>query len=741
MAEARSSASKVVSQPRYLPDGTHPSTCWECSVNCGSLVTVENGTVTKVAPNAEQPYSHGNFCIKGIRGGPDLAAHPLRLLHPMRRAGPRGSGQWQRIGWDEALDEIADRLADVRSRHGAPAIVGATSGANFSRSLITALLIRSIGSPNWMINQDLCGGCRAVSTRVTGLDIDAGGDLARTRCAMLVGRNPSVADPIQWAELKAAKKRGACILVIDPKRTPAADIADLWISPKVGTDAALALAMTHVMITERLYDQEFVARWCVGFDELAERAAAYQPTEAERITGVPAADIVAAARMYANGPSAFLSGHGIDAFAGGHQAFRAYHCLVAISGNVDRPGGNLRNKKPKGFSNYIELLHRPEHRLPVETERRTIGADQFPLWAGPEGWQTACHNPSVIEAMLTGKPYPVRAAYISGVNILLTYPNTRRTIAALRSLDFIAVATHLMTPTAELADIVLPKTTSVEEEDVSFQAIGQIVLLSQAVAPRGEARQEIDIAVPLLDRLEARQAVAKRLLPWRSQRAFNEHLLAECGISYAELQAKGWARPPFTLGNFAQQPFPTPSGKIELAASRLAIHGLDPLPAYDGLPVEMPAVAEDAHAFPLTLITGDREKTFHHTRFHEQDWARKVSPDPRVLVNPVTAQAAGISEGDWVLVETASGSCRLRAKLTDTTPADIVSTGMGWWRPLDETPDRGVLDININAALSYDGPYDPVTGSASIRGQRCRISRIDDTVQAQTAARVAFAEM
>jgi anaerobic selenocysteine-containing dehydrogenase len=637
---------------------------------------------------------------------------------------------WQRITWDEALDEMANRLAAVRREHGPEAIVGATSGANFSRSLITALLMRSIGSPNWMINQDLCGGCRAVSARVTGLDIDNGGDVEHTRCALIVGRNPAVADPIQWAELKAAKKRGARILVIDPKRTPAADMADLWLAPRVGTDAALALAMLDVTVREGLYDGDFVARWCSGFEALSQRAAEFPPERAEAITGVSAADIVAAARHYGDGPSTFLSGHGIDAFAGGTDAFRAYHALVAISGNVDRLGGNLRNKKPEGFSNYVELLHRPEFRLPLEIEQRTIGADRYPLWAGPEGWQTACHNPSVIEAMLTGKPYPVRAAYISGVNILLTYPDARRTIEALKSLDFVAVATHLMTPTAEWADIVLPKTTSLEEEDISFQAIGQIVLLARAlVPPEGEARQEIDIAVPLLDRLEARQAAARRLIPWRSQRAFNEFLLGSSGITIAELEARGYARPRFPLGDFEARPFPTASGRIELAASRLAAHGLDPLPNYApqiaSLAGETQAASADDEAFPLTLVTGDREKAFHHTRFREQAWARKVSPDPRLLIHPETAAGLGLADGEWVELETEArvGTCRLKAKLTDQTPPDVVSTGMGWWRPEDTAPDRGVLDININAALSYAGPYDPVTGSASIRGQRCRVVR------------------
>ena len=281
-----------------------------------------------------------------------------------------------------------------------------------------------------------------------------------------------MADPVEWAALKAAKKRGARIVTIDPKRTQAAQMADLWLAPRIGTDAALALAMINVMIAEGLYDKDYVARSCHGFDELAARAAQYPPAAAEAITGVPAADIVAATRMYADGPSTFVSGHGIDAASSGVQTFRAYHCLVAISGNVDRPGGNLRLRTPKGFKHYSDLLHMPEFRLDAETEKRAIGADRFPLWAGPRGWQTACHNPSVIEAMLTGKPHPVRALYASGVNILVTYPDTRRTMAALASLDFVAVAAHAMTPTAEFADIVLPKTTTLEEEEVSFMPSG-----------------------------------------------------------------------------------------------------------------------------------------------------------------------------------------------------------------------------------------------------------------------------
>lgn len=690
---------------------------------CGSLLTVADGRVTNVAPNPQNPYSKGAFCIKGIRGALGITYGPSRIVHPLRRNGPRGSGQWTEISWDDALDEMADRLAAVRAQHGPLAIAGAVSGAYFSRGLIVALLLRSIGSPNWMINQDLCGGCRAVSARATGLNITSGEDIAHARTILIVGRNSYAADPVQWAAIKQAKARGARVIVIDPKCIPACDLADLWLRPRPGTDAAIALAMMQVMIADGLYDREFVERWCHGFDELAQRVAAYRPEVAAELTDVPADDIMAAARLYADGPSTFVSGHGIDAFSAGVQTFRAFHCLVAISGNVDRLGGNRRVKMPRGFSNYLDLLHRPEFRLPREIEEQTIGAARFPLWAGPKGWQTACHNPSVISAILEGMPYPVRALYVSGVNILVTYPDTARTKEALRALDFLAVAAHDMTPTAEMADIVLPKTTALEEEEVSFAPAGPAVLYTRnAVAPRGQARCDLDIAVALLDRLAQRDALTTNFIPWRNQRAFNEFILGDCGISLDELQRTGYVQVPYRLGNFADAPFATPTGKVELLSEAMREAGLDPLPDYVP-PVRDTQPQTVRTDYPLILLTGDRERSYHHSRFRDQTWATKVSPDPILLIHPDTARALGVADGEWVAVELPNGpgACRLRAKISDRTPPGIVSTGMGWWRPDSHAPDHGALDININAALPYDGPWDPASGSIDTRGLLCRV--------------------
>ena len=702
---------------------TVATTCWECSTCCGALATLEGGRVTGIEPNPAHPGSAGMFCVKGFRGMTGVTESAGRLLHPLRRVGPRGSGAWQTIGWDEALDEMADRLAAIRSSHGPLAIAGATSGGYFSRSVIHALLLRSLGSPNWMINQDLCGGCRGVSDMVTGLGIANGEDVDGARSVLVVGANPHMANPVQWQRLKEAKKRGARIVVIDPMGTATTDIADLWLQPRVGTDAAIALAMIHVVISENLYDRAFVARWCEGFDALAVRAAQWPVARAAQVSGVAPEAIVKAARIYADGPATFVSGHGIDAVTGGVQAFRAFHCLLAITGNLDRPGGNRRIKRPAGFRNYTDLLHDPTFRLPPDIEAQRLGAQQYPLWAGVDGWQKACHNPAVIDAILSGRPYPVRALYVSGVNIVVTYPDTARTIEALKALDFLVVAAHSMNPTAAFADIVLPKTTTLEEEEVSLQAGAPCLSFTAAVVPpRGEARSELAIAADLLDRLQARGALTQRFVPWRSEREFSRYLVGDSAIDFEALVRDGFARFPYQTGNFDSVGIKTPSGKVELASSRMAVAGLDPLPD-----LVLPGPEPGAAAFPLRLQTGLREKAYHHSRFRDQEWARRISPDPVLRLHPDTAAVHGVAAGDWILLRTptTAGSCRAKVALSERVPPGVAVTGMGWWHPDGVAPHFGALDININAVLSYAGPYDTASGSPNSRGLACSIEKVD----------------
>ena len=475
---------------------------------------MRDGRVVDFAPNRDNPYSKGAFCIKGIRGAPGITYGPNRLLHPMRRTGARGEGKWARVSWDEALEEMAERLAQVRQKYGPEAIVGATSGAYFSRSVILALTLRSIGSPNWMINQDLCGGCRAVSARTMGLNITRGEDIDNTRCALIVGRNPSIADPVEWAALKAAKKRGARMIVIDPKRTQAAQMADLWLAPRVGTDAALALAMTHVLIAEDLYDKAFVARWCHGFDAAGRARRAVSAGGRGRAS--PACPPSRSSPRRACMPTGPPPSSAATASTPSAPACRRSAPTTASSPSAatsTAPAATCACARRKGFAQLHAICCTCRSSASTPRPRqRTIGADRFPLWAGPKGWQTACHNPSVIEAMLTGRPYPVRALYASGVNILVTYPNTRRTIEALRSLDFVAVAAHAMTPTAE------HRRHRAAQDDDAGGGGGLVHALRpdralharrRAAAGRGALARSTS-PLPLLDKMAQRQALARQ---------------------------------------------------------------------------------------------------------------------------------------------------------------------------------------------------------------------------------------
>jgi len=707
-----------------MADLVVPSTCWECSVKCGSLVHVRDGRVAKITGNPDHPHSEGAFCVKGMNAPLAALEHPDRPLYPLRRAGERGAGRWERVSWDEALEEIAERLGAVKRRYGALAICGAVSSAYFSRGVAMALLLRSLGTPNHMINQDLCQGCRNTGALLTGLGAAPGNELKRTRCVLVVGKSPSESDVVQWMHLKAAKRRGATLIAVDPRRTQVARLADLWLRVRPGTDAALALSLIHVLFEEELWDQEFVGNWCVGTEALRERARKYPPDVGAEITGLRAEQIINAARRFATEkPGCLVLGHGIDAQANGVQTTRAFQCLLALTGNVDVPGANRMAQPLAGFRDYWSFIHAPEFRLPRGIEEEIVGGRQYPFWAGPAGWAKACHNPSVIRAILTGDPYPVRALYVSGVNIVCTYPGIRDTITALRSLDLLAVATDHITPTAELADFVLPKTTLLEEEEVSWEPGGPCLSLTQRVVPpRGEARTDVEIAIALRDRLRARGLIDHELLPWNSHREFLEFQLRDAGIRLEELRERGFYEIPPSYGGYRARGFPTPSGKIELASSLLEEAGYDPLP--DHVP---PGYSRPDPDYPLTLLTGIRTMAYHHSRFRNHAWARQIQADPELRVHPETARGHGIGEGEWVWIETPGGKgrVRLRARLTDEVPPEVVATGMGWWYPERPGFDRGALAVNVDAAIPYGPPWDPISGSAEARNVACRIRRAE----------------
>jgi anaerobic selenocysteine-containing dehydrogenase len=361
--------------------------------------------------------------------------------------------------------------------------------------------------------------------------------------------------------------------------------------------------------------------------------------------------------------------------------------------------------------------------MPAEREQLIIGGKEYPFWSGPDSWAKAAHNPSVIKAINTDDPYPVRALYVSGVNIVCTYPGMQDTIAALKRLDLLVVATDHITPTAELADFVLPKTTLLEEEAV-FQDPGAacISVIQAALPPQGEVKTDLEIAISLRDRLKMRNLLDFDLLPWNSNREFIDFQLEKTGLDFDKLRADGFYEYSANYEKFRKTGFNTPSKKIELCPSKLSEAGYDPLPDYISA-----VYPESDSSFSLTLLTGIRTMAYHHSRFRNHRWARKRQNEPELRVHPKTAERFGIREDDWVKVETprGSGAAYLKAWITDEVPEDIVATGMGWWYPEIKGADRGALKLNVEAAIPYGPPWDLICGSAEARNCACRISRAD----------------
>lgn len=662
--------------------------------------------------------------MKGVYAPVAARKHPDRPVYPLRRTGSRGEGMWERVAWDAALDEIADRLGEVKRRYGPLSIAGAVSNHFVSRGVAMTLLLRSMGSPNYMINQDLCQGCRYTAAMLTGVEAQPGNEMERTRCILVVGKSPSESNVVQWMQIKAARQRGAKLIVIDPRKVKVARLADLWLPVKPGTDAALALSMIHVVLSENLLDREFVEHWCLGIEALRDRASQYAPDVASRITGIPAAKIVEAARLFATErPGCMVLGHGLDAQANGVKTTMAFHALLALTGNIDREGANRLSKPMPGFRDYMSIINDEKFRISIEREQQTIGADEYPFWAGPNGWAKSCHNPSLIRAIRTNEPYPVRGLYVSGVNIVCTYPGMQETVAALKSLDLLVVATDHITPTAELADFILPKTNLLEEEDVSADAGGPCLSVVQRVLPpRGEAKTDIEIAIALRDKLRARGLIDYEKLPWNSHREFIDYQLAETGLKFDDLCARGFCEIPFAYEEYRRKGFRTPSGKIELFSRRLEDGGYDALPDYSA-----PNYSEPNPQFGLTLLTGIRSMAYHHSRFRNHRWARKLQNAPELRIHPQTAKRFGIQREDWLWVETPKGAGRalLKAWLTDEVPEDVVATGMGWWFPEIPGADHGALTFNVDSAIPYGPPWDPIAGSAEARNVACRIVRAE----------------
>lgn len=686
------------------------SACFSCQSCCEVLIFVDevDGKILRVEGNPASPVTKGVLCSKGL-AAKDLVYNPGRLRYPLRRVGKRGEGRWERISWDEALDTVAGKLLANRDRYGpqgAAFLQGTQRGwvGVFSR-FANAFGAVNQGAPGWA----QCLWPRSADNAVTfGAGYMECADYERTNCLVVWGVNPPVNWAVKAADIMDARQRGVPLIVVDPHLSETAAKADLWLQLLPGTDTALALAMLHVIIGNDWIDHDFVANWTVGFDQLRRHVTQYTPQWGETITRVPAGLISQAAELYAKArPAAISRCLALDEVADSVQACRATALLAAVTGNIGIAGGNVDVSK-RGEINQHTSSFAGNHWLGPELESLRIGYDEFPLLCGklaqvPYAPVPGAHMPGLWETIATGKPYPVKAAVIFGSNGVVSYSNPGRVREAMDKLDFIAVADLFMTPTAELADIVLPASSWLERDNVisSFQASYTYTYVERKAVELPEARSDVDIIIELANRL----GIGEHF--WRDAEDFYDTVLAPTGLTLADLKKAGRLHAPQEFPQYVKNGFATPSGKVELYSSILEKFHCAPLPAYSG--TQPVATAE----YPYVLTTGGRVSVFRHTENRENPLLREICPKPPVFIHPRTAAAHGIGDGGAMLIETATGAAVGYARYTEGLQPDVIQASPNWWG-----------EENINEVIPW-GRYAEGIGSVCQRGLLCRIRPMD----------------
>lgn len=687
------------------------STCNLCQIGCGVLVHLRGGTVTGIEGDPENPLNRGALCPKG-QASLEYLYHPDRLMYPLERVGERGAGDWRRISWDEALDKIAARMSQAKNELGAESvafIVGASkTGASYPKRFATAF-----GTPNVSWMGHVCFSPRVLASRFT-YGFYAVPDYEHPpACLITWANNPAETLHHVHKRLLAAVERGSKLIVIDPRPIDLTARADLWVRLRPGSDLALALAVINVIIEESLYDKEFVEKWTVGFDKLSEHVREYSPERVEAVTWLSAGEIRNLARMYAtNRPACIQWGNGIDHGVNSFQTARAIAILRAITGNLEVPGGEALWYVP--LAPLADEQPIPMSKVPEDRWARRLGTE-FPTLPSIK----RVLPQRIVKTILSENPYPIRVLYVQGCNPLLSFPHARETYEALRKVDFLVVADLFMTPTAAMADIVLPAATYFEfDAVVSPPYSDAAILVQQKVTTVGECRSDYEMLASLARRL----GIGEHF--WENEEQCGDAILKPAELTFQALKRLGSVPGTKYYRDYLENDFDTPSGKVELYSSYLERHGFDPLPRYvepPESPLSAPGLAKE---YPL-VFTSAKSGWYRHSGGRQIASLRNGHPEPVVYIHPLTAKSLGIREGDWVRIETRRGSIKQKAVLTDGIDPRVVIVDYDWWFPEKGASELyGWAESNINVLTDSDPPYNREMGSTTLRGILCRVSRL-----------------
>ncbi|MEQ9141178.1 molybdopterin-containing oxidoreductase family protein [Algiphilus sp.] len=711
--------------------------CQSCDMQCAVVTESIDGQVVRVR-SSDNPIFRDHICMKGIVT-PKGFSHPDRVLYPLKRVGPRGSNQWERVSWEEAMEDIGTRLSAIIEEHGPEAWAVSTSQWNSGTDHgLGRRIMNHVGSPNWISGVSLCAGNTAAVNRLTYGWFPLG-DFHSTKCIVLFGHNPRRHSWVMiYNYIRLAQARGAKLIVLDPRESSSAKRADIYLPLKVGSDAAMMFGWLKVIIDEGLYDKAFVEKWCEGFEELRERVNEFPLQRVAKLTGCDPEMIAKAARMYATeGPSIIPWTPITDMQRNSTSAIRLQSILRAICGYLDVRGGETFHGLVSGVINDSQIeMH---HVLPREQQMKQLGSDKHPVYTyrGQEALRgpmkrvwgheyinqvVGCYManpPAVFKAMAGEGPYPVKAFFVIGNNPVMSYSNMNRIIKGMMKQDLIVVQDHFMTPSAQLADYVLPGDTWHERPWLSdlFEWISFVRPSEQSMEPMGEAKSTWEFW-----KLLANALGKPELVPWKDIYEFYDYRLKGLGKSFKEFCATTDVHfEPVKYKKYEQTGFATPSGKVELKSSILENLGFDPLPYFR----EDPAMPED---YPLMMFTGVREDPYFQTSGRHIPEMRARVPEPRAYLSEKTARDWGVVHDEWVDVANELASIRMQIEINPSMPDDLLRIPHGWWKPEMER-GAGKLSgaiLHADAQLCRDDPdyFDQEQGIPHLKGIPCRINKL-----------------
>jgi anaerobic selenocysteine-containing dehydrogenase len=656
------------------------------------LVTVEDGVAVRIQGDPSMPFTQGTLCTK-VAHYLERTYAPERLRHPLKRTGPKGSGRFERISWDAALDEIAARLKALAAENPEtilPLSYAGTMGM-VQYSSMDRRFFHRLGAS--ILDRTLCSSAGKAGIKAT-LGGSVGMDPERfdeARLILLWGANPVVSNLHLWSRVQDAKRRGAKVIAIDPYRSLSAEKCTQHLALLPGTDGALALAMMHVLIAEGMLDRDYVARHTLGFDALAERVKRYSPQWAAGVCGLEAAQIVQLAREYGTTkPAAIRLNYGMQRHAGGGIAARTIACLPALTGAWRDVAGGIVLTTADFYGFDHAALERPD----------LLG-----------GRRPRVINHAATGEALTAAQPPVKAVIVYNNNPVAVCPDSDKVLAGFRREDlFCVVMDSFMTDTADYADLVLPATTQLEHYDV-HKSYGHLYALANnpAIAPVGESLPNSEVFRRLAARLgftepcfqDSDEDICRTALASKQPRMR--------GIDWEEMKKNGWQRldVPERFAPFADGGFPTPSGKCEFYSAALEKQGLDPLPFYN-------PPAEPAARGELQFISPPA-RNFLNSSFAHLKRFRDLEGEPSLELHSADAVARGIRDGDAVRVFNARGSLRLRARVNDRPRPGVVVAPSVWWKK--HSPDGGNAN-NLTAQRTTD-----LGGGATFYDCRVQVER------------------